>query len=139
MPTTPLTTGLAFDSDQQLIALRDVEDLVDRSLAPMILLRDTAASLVNNGQLDCQEICVGIRTGQLTREVLSVFETYKPEMEETDWGWRYKSADGMPISIQKLHKNYEFFRQPDFVFFWGGTYLVPNPFDKYWKTRFIVT
>lgn len=138
MSTTNSTTGLIFSDEQLRESLRDVEDIFDRAVAPMILLKETARSLKETGELSGDKITVGITISQLTPEVRSTFVMYKPDIVETDKEFTYTSPQGMPIVITKIKQKYGFFAQPDITYYWGEDYKIPNPFDRYWKARFIV-
>ena len=51
---------------------------------------------------------------------------------------------GVPVEVKILDRRYNFFKNPDIVYYeYGGRQMaddfrVANPFSKYWPTRFIV-
>ena len=86
-------------------------------------------------------IDVGIEKRYLTKEVMSTFKTYRPNAIITERGMtyisQYETCD-VPIRIKFIGRKYKFFEHPDTAFYLAGNYKIPNPFDNYYKARFII-
>lgn len=93
---------------------------------------------------------VGIELGAekkyFTQEVLSTLRTVAAgvdmnygikEFVMDDYGctWQYYHV---PISLQIIHRKYSFFQNLDFAWYKAEEYKVPNPFQTYWKSRFLI-
>lgn len=133
--TPPMPIG--FSSDQLMKALRDVEDLIERTLCPYLLLGDTALDIKDNLLLHGSKITVGIENKYLTKEALSTLQTLLKNVEITEKGFTYMVGE-VPVQVKFIRKKYGFFKYPDAKMYWGGEYKIPNPFDKYWKSRRII-
>ena len=119
-------------------ALRDVHDLFERCLIPTnwLLLGETARDIKEGFDLRSDKITVGVSQKYLTEYVMSTLKYYVKD-EFTDKGFTYV-VDGVPIEVKFIKRKYQWFTNPDFRFHMGDTFFLPNPFDKYWKARFIV-
>lgn len=137
---------VSFSLDQLNEALYHAVDITDRCLLPFMLLGETARSIKQDWTLSGDGIYLGTRKGNVTFEVGSTLRTlasgvdinlgikdFKEDAEGFSWVYR-----GVPISIKIIHRNYEFMKQPDFVWYMAEQYNVPNPFDKYYKARYLV-
>ena len=130
--------GQNFNSDQLYEALRNVEDLMDRLLTPYFLLKKTAYDVKHDRYLEGDGIDVGIRSTAFTQymyDILKEFFGFTPE--EVNKGFEYKVGE-VPVRIKVYFRNYHFFKYPDTKVYQYGTYLLPNPWDIYWKSRFLI-
>ena len=46
--------------------------------------------------------------------------------------------NGVPIECKIIHQRYPWFRYPNAIGYNYDDFKTPNPFDKYYKARFIV-
>ena len=131
-------SGQIFNHEELYKALRGVEDLMDILLTPYFLLGKTAEDVKNNRQLEGEGIDVGIRNTALTQYVYDILKTnYGFSKEDVDNGFTFKVGE-VPVRIKVYKRNYYFFKYPDTAVYEFGSYQIPNPFDAYWKSRFIV-
>ena len=130
-------SGNKFDNLAHVMALHDIEDLMDRMLCPFILLGTTAKSCIEMVDLTGDKIEVGVKAKQFTKEITESIKVYKPEAVWNDNGISYK-VDGLPVYIKIIHRNYKFFEYLDQRVYQYGDYWIPNPFYKYWKARFLI-
>ena len=77
----------------------------------------------------------GIPERGLTTEVKSLFNTwgFKPNAK----GYEY-TFEGIPIQIRVIKRRYSFFERPDQRFYKVDDFKIPNPFEKYWRARFLI-
>ena len=132
------TSGVRFSSEELSKALLDVEDLMDRLLTPYVLLGKTAECVKNDRLLDTEAIEVGIKKTDITQYVRDVIRTYlNVELNNIENGFEYK-AGAVPVKVKVYTRNYTFFKYPDTKVYSFGTYLIPNPFEVYWKVRGLI-
>lgn len=119
-------------------ALMFIEDILERAVCPYFILRDTAKSIVDSGELKGKDITVGILKKYITKEVLWTFKSLLKDIKLTDNGFTYLFGE-VPIIIKFINKHYKFFDNPDFKWYKAGQYNIANPFERYWKSRFFIT
>jgi hypothetical protein len=78
---------------------------------------------------------VGIQTKRLTPEVKQSLKEWG--YQTTDKGWEQEKFNTQ-ILFKEIKRNYQFFQNPDTRIFDVDEYKIPNPFDTYWKSRFLV-
>lgn len=78
---------------------------------------------------------VGIQTNRLTPEVRQSLKEWKYKITDRGWEQTYMNV---PIVFKEIKRNYHFFQNPDTKFFDVDEYKLPNPWDNYWKSRFII-
>ena len=132
-----------FRTDHLEKALLDVDDLMIRSLLQNVYLTllDTAKAFKDQIGLYGDGIDIGIEKRYLTHEVMSTFKSpiimkHRPS-QWTDSGFVYYVGE-VPVRVKFINRNYGFFRNPDVKFYLAEEYQIPNPFDNYWKTRFLI-
>jgi hypothetical protein len=125
-----------FTDDQLAKALLRIEDTLGRALLPFVLLGDTAKGVMAE-RLYGNKVELGVETKHLTKEVYSTFNFYEPDRKEHDWGWSF-DIDGVPVNIRFITKRYPYFKNKDIRFYRSGEYMLPNPFDEYWKVRGLI-
>lgn len=136
---TNITNGEQFSSGKLAEALFTVEDLMDQLLTPYFLHLGTAEAVKKNMLLDGDGIDVMIRDKSLTQYVYDILaDKFKLVPEQINDGFELKSAGGVPIRIKVYKRNYHFFKYPDHVVYQFGTYQLPNPFETYWKSRYLI-
>ncbi len=119
---------------------------MQRCLLPYFAFGETGRSLFETNELAGNSIEIGIRamdyiaSGQSTLKTLAKGDDLNLGMvdfKQTDKGvsWVFK---GIPIKITVVKRKYEFLRNPSSIYYFGETYNLPNPFNKYFKARYIV-
>lgn len=131
-------TGKQYTSDELDAALREVEDLMDQLLTPYFILGQSAYCLKYKVALDGTGIDVGIRDKSITQYVQDILKGYNFDPEGIKNGFEFNALNGVPIRVKVYSRNYYFFKYPDHVVYNFGTYMLPNPFDSYWKSRFLI-
>jgi len=128
-------------SDQLLEqALLDVEDLMERSLTSYIVVGEVAKCMVEKKLLDANKVEVVVKPHGMIEEARRTIKTFFFEgdgLVEDDKGMHY-TKNGVPVYIHLLKRKYKFFKNPDRVVYNYADYLIPNPFDLYWKSRHFV-
>ena len=85
-------------------------------------------------------IYVGIKRSEWTHQRQSMLRTLEKSLHykvtEHDKGFVVEDdRGGPPIYATVFKRTYKFFKNPD-ITFWGVTeFLMPNPFEDYWKAR----
>ena len=133
-----ITNTKEFSVDELNKALFDFEDLMERCLTPFYVMGDSGMGIKEGFLLRGDKVEVGVKASELTDMVLSTIETYKVvKLDKEQKKWTYY-VDEVPVEVTIIHRDYNFFKHPESKFYWGGNYLLPNPYDKYYKSRFII-
>ena len=133
------TNGRQFNSEELKEGLFFVEDLMDQLLTPYFLHNKTAYSVKHNMLLEGNGIDVLIRDKSFTQYVYDILaDKFKLTKDQVKNGFELKSVSGVPIRINVYTRDYKFFKYPDHVVYEFGTYQLANPFDVYWKSRFLI-
>ncbi len=123
-------------------ALRDLYDVTEMAMLPYILLGDAARQMKDgvDGFTDhfvkVDKLEWGMFEKNLTPEVQSLFRTWGFESWE-DKGFKYEH-EGFPVFVRVITRNYKFFQMPDHVYYGPDMFKIANPFETYWKSRFII-
>lgn len=138
-----ITTMTEMMSEDLHEALRALWDLMEYYIWFPTL--DTARG-IKDGSLKSDKITGAIPVRYLTPEAKSaikaqldywqdrkISEPYT--MDDKIIKWSYK---GVPVELKILKRRYKFFEYLDSVHYNYDDYKLPNPFEKYWKARFIV-
>lgn len=140
--SNPNATGVASIVDKAM-AIKDIFDMQESCMMKFIVLGDLARTIrEKQTNYDGDKIQIGFYKRSLTPEIKSLFTTWK--FEETKYGYRYdftppiKWDVKIPVEIHVIQNKYKFFDNPDFGFFGVDDYLLPNPFEMYWKVRHFV-
>ena len=132
-------SGRQFSNEKLKEGLFFVEDLMDQLLTPYFLHNKTAYSVKHNMLLEGDGIDVLIRDKSFTQYVYDILaDKFKLTKDQVKNGFELKSVSGVPIRINVYTRNYKFFNYPDHVVYEFGTYQLANPFDVYWKSRFLI-
>ena len=126
-----------FNHDQLYKALLDVRDLLERCVVPMILLGETSRCAWDDKNLGGQEIVVGIKKMEYSDLVKRTLKSLRPSGVLEDTEFRYL-VDDVPVRIKVIQRRYEFMQNLDRKYYLYDEYLFPNPFEKYFKARYIV-
>lgn len=153
---TKKKNGATYSSKQLIDRLMFTQDLFERlGGCPFYPLKDTALS-IRGGQearemrgeikedMEGDAIYVGVRKKEWTRHRKSMLRTlehflhYKVVEDEDGITIRDDRGEQPTIHLKIITRNYKFFKNPD-ICFWGVTeFLMPNPFDDYWKVRHLI-
>lgn len=118
--------------------IEGVTDLMERGLVEdnILLLGDTARAVVDGKPLygDCLE--VGIERRYVTPLVASVFKQFMGA-EDPYHSFTFNIGK-VPVKVKVIQRVYGFFKNKSAVNYDYRWFLVPNPFEKYWKARHIV-
>ena len=135
---TNLTNGHKFSHEELLKALYNVEDFMDQLVTPYFLLMETGDCVKHDRLLSGTGIDVGMRNKSFTQFVYDIMKTnFNLTPEEINQGFEYKVGE-VPVRVKVYTRNYKFFQYPDIKIYEYGRFQLPNPWDVYWQTRFIV-
>lgn len=113
-------------------ALYSVADTLQRCSIKFVLLGDTAFSIYHNLLPKYNKINLGVKKQELSQFALSMLPVFIPGIEIGDHKIKF-DYQGIPVEIRIIYKDYPFFDNPQTITFKFDDYLLPNPFDKYWK------
>jgi hypothetical protein len=122
-------------------ALRWIADLLESSQIPFMVLGDLMKQIKTGEPINVDKIQIGIKSdcwNNTTKHLIETFLLNTPYKgmdlaEPVKFEWA-----NVPIELKIIKRKYEFFKNPDFVWFWVDEYKIPNPWDKYYKARFII-
>jgi hypothetical protein len=139
---------VVLTTDQLEQAFYHLTDILDRCLCPVMLAGETLRSIEEDNIIKGDGVYVMVRQSDFTNDTLSTMMTLATpglgdinlgmdNFRKTDRGyeWEYKNV---PIVIQIVKRKYSWFSNPDYIFYMGEEYKVPNPWKMYWKARYIV-
>lgn len=126
-----------FTQEELIESLDSVRQLFERCMLEdnFILLGNTAKAVKDNLPLP-NELEVGIEQRYVSRQVINVFKEFATQ-NVGESGFTYKK-NKIPIKVKFIKKKYNFFKYPDKQLYGYDNYLIPNPFDKYYQSRFLV-
>jgi len=129
-----------FSSEQLGKALFDLDDLLVRCALQntYFLLHETAKCAKENKELSGDGVDVGIEARYITPEVVSTLSAHIKDGGMDEKGIISYEFEGVPVRIKIIKRNYKFLKHPDSVVFMYEGFRIPNPFDGYWKSRFLV-
>jgi hypothetical protein len=120
-------------------ALYYTEDLLNRSFIPFLLLGDTAKTLIQGFHSDLDgQVELGVLKKDYTESGKRVFESVLPRDAKITKKSITFTYGEIPVKIKIIHKNYQFFENPEHIIHKISDFCVPNPFDRYYKTRNLV-
>jgi hypothetical protein len=124
---------------QQLLdALYYLEDMMDRTGIPFFLLEGAAKQVKDDAPyLSLNQIDAGIEEKNLQETGIKTMKMVFPSLE-IDQNTISFTHSGVPVVIWIIHKQWKFFQNPDGVFYSTCNFQIPNPFDRYWKSRFLI-
>ena len=116
-------------------ALQGVEDLFDRAhRCPILLLGQTARSIIDDGQVTGNKLEIGVKQNQLTPEVRSVLRELVKDLQELPDHLEF-TMNEVPIFVRIIKRDYSFLKMPDSLVYKWADYCIPNPFEVYWQVR----
>lgn len=118
---------------------KTMDDVIEilRTFFPLILAGDTAGSIVYNLPPKEDKVTFQIRHTNWTKFAKNMLLTVLPQAVITDKNITFE-FNKTPVEI-KIVKRDKYIKNPDMIFYKFENYLIPNPFDKYWKARGLVS
>lgn len=129
----------SFNSEQLEKALLELDDMMHRMAVSedYILLRQTAKDIKEGNLLSGERVDAGLEERYFTPEALSTIHTYYPGVEEQEHEFKIEFS-GVPVYLKRIKKKYSFFKHLDRAIYGPEEYQLPNPFDKYWSSRYLI-
>ena len=120
-------------------ALLDAFDLMQRCLldTTFIVLGDAAKCIKEKRGLDCNKLEFGIEKRYVTTEVLSTLKDWVKGGQFVDNGFSYV-FEGVPVRFKYITRRYRFFKDLDTMLHMPEFYKIANPFNSYWKARYLI-
>ena len=133
--------SIKFGHYECLDALRWVDDMLIRSQTPYVLLGDTAMAVKEEIPFELDHVEVGVQKRHFTQDTTRLFNTCmlneKQPLVTFDNDIKL-IHHGVPITIKVVKKHWDFLQNQDFAFYFADEYNLPNPWDKYVKSRGLV-
>ena len=126
----------SFDPILLREALFHVQEMMERALIPFFVLGTTGRHLYKNEETlkGDEEIRVGIKKAELTKEALSTLKSFIPGIDVSEYQLSYEYS-GVPVIIDVIHTDYQVFKHPDTRYFYISEFKIPNPWGDYWERR----
>ena len=133
-----LMNTVSFSQAELERALLEFHDLMARCLLQdeFIVLKDSAKALREQRGLDGNGVDVGVKKKDLNQGVMNTLKEYATkDIQDDGFTWHF---DNVPVRVKFITRNYSFFQNLDLA--WNGpeVYKIPNPFEKYYKARFLI-
>ncbi len=133
-----------WTAEDVAMAVLDIYDMCERVQFNFILLGELAKAVWEKTDrgFNADKLELAMFARQLTPEIKSLFKTWN--FEQTDYGYKYyftpptKWDIKIPVEIHVIKRDYKFLKNPDVGFFSVDEFRIPNPFENYWKARFLV-
>lgn len=129
----------------------DVENIMYRAMMPFIVAGEVGSQLksANELRLEAPKVEILIRRRNLNDSYFGIMKQflpsnarykYKDDLADKDHLRRIEyEYKGVPVEIRIIHKDYAFLDNPESVFYRTTEFLVPNPFERYWKVRGVLS
>jgi hypothetical protein len=127
--------SLGKKHEKYLRALNTLDYYFEGAMIPYILLGETAQKMKDQEDLDdLERLEIGVDKRTLSRYSSNTLR------DRFGVGWVNKEheVDGMKVFIKLIEKKYRFFKFLDKIPYWGASFHIANPFEKYWKARSLV-
>jgi len=119
-------------------ALYYLEDILERAQIPFILLEGIARLVHDEAPyFSLDQIDIGVEEKYLQETGQGFLHIVAPDLY-IDNNVISFVKDGVPIVIWVIHKKWKFFQSPDTKFYGITSFKLPNPFNSYWRSRFLV-
>ena len=126
-----------FAHDQLINALYHLEDVMMRANIPFFLLEGAARQVYDDAPyLSLNQIDAGVQDKYMRETGKYLMKLALPGVY-IDQNTISFEHNGVPIVIWIIKKHWKFFDNPDMVFYGVVNLKVPNPFERYWKSRFL--
>jgi hypothetical protein len=120
-------------------ALYMTEDWLNRSFIDFLLLGETARTLIQGFHSDLDGgIELGVLKKDYTESGKRVFESLLPRDTKITENLITFNQGEIPVKIRIIHRNYQFFKNPEHIIHKISDFCVPNPFEGYWKARNLI-
>ncbi len=136
-------TSTEWREEDVMTAVRDIVDMGEKCMLYFIALGDFAKAVHNHqASFYTDKLELAMPINSLTPEIKSLFRTWG--FEETKYGYKYyftpptKWSIKIPVEIHVYKRHYQFFDNPDKGWVGVDDFRIPNPFDSYWKARFLI-
>ena len=128
-----------FTHDELNKALMDFEDLAERCFMGFFPRLITADCVKFGKKLEGDAIYLAVSIKDMrTRYVNETVSLYLGKtVDEVQKDFEYL-VDEVPVKVQVYTRNYNFYKYPDRTVYEFGDYLLPNPWNTYWKSRWLV-
>lgn len=129
------TNGVQFKPLELEGALLGAYDLMTRVLLQneMIATHDTARCIHDNLWLQGDGVDLAIPYRMITDSVKKTLQEWVPD-EVTDSGITTK-INGVPVRVQFVKNEYDYFKMADVKPFGAEFYKIPNQWEEYWKNK----
>ena len=118
-----------------LQAFETLEYIFEGAMIPFVLLGETAERMKNMDNLEgIKELEIGVLESKMNDYVRRTFN----DRWGADWMNKTHLIGKVPVNIKLIKRNYGFFKNPDTITYYAGTFLTGNPFNKYMKARYLV-
>lgn len=151
-------TTVGLSSDQLNQAMQELTDIFERAVCQFVLLDETARSIVKDGKVKGKRLDIGVKWNHLTVEVLSTLNSVLTELKlfgddyfaiaEKSWGTRkfepvrdklkgllFTTPNGTEVKVKILRRDNKCLNNLDNIVYNFDDFLIPNPFDHYYKVR----
>lgn len=134
-------TGKVFDSITLERALDNAEHVMESASCEFFAMDELALFLKEHDADSLlhgmDTISIGVRRHWVTPEVASTVKMVAPGWGTmpNEWQWEFQ---GVPIRVTVVERNYGYLDHLDIRPHLSSVYKIPNPFDKYWATRYLV-
>lgn len=119
-----------------LRALDTLDYYFDGAMVPYILLGNTAKYIKDMNTLDdLDRIEIGVDERSLSKYSRNTLR----DRFKGDWENKEHEVEGAKVFIKLITKRYKFFKFLDKIPYWGGSFHIGNPFEKYWKSRHLIS
>src|SRR3990167_11286928 len=81
-------------------------------------------------------ISIGTRSLDIRDEARRMLKTIVPDLFVLVNEWQF-SKGGVPIRVTIIERKYEFLHNLDVRMHLSSEFKIPNPFNKYWQSRFL--
>jgi hypothetical protein len=118
-----------------------VDDMMIRSQIPYTLLGDTAIQVRKQVPFTLDHVEVGVQKRHFTQDTTRLFNTcmLNEKMPNVSFDKDIELVrNGVPIKIKLITRMYAFFQNLDFAFYFADEYNLPNPWEKYVKSRYLI-
>ena len=126
-----------FSHDKLWAAMRDATDLFERCLVVCFPLSETARCAWDGTDLTGEEITFGIKSNEFTEATKVTMKSLRHGIVIDEVGARYFVGE-VPVIIKAIKRKYEFLQNLDKKWYRYDEYNFANPFEKYYKARYIV-
>lgn len=136
------TTTKKFTPMELENALQYAEGVLE-GLRCQFFLMDELGKFVNEHTADdwfddtIDTISLGVRKLEVTDSIPRNLITIVPNIVMIPGEWQFEKF-GVPIRVTIVERKYHFLQNLDTKMHLSSEYKIPNPFNKYWQSRYLV-